>query len=52
MTELEERYGCRIGSKEDIYTMLYDSPVYYDRFLDRLYASESLYDREVAETEV
>lgn len=52
MTELEERYGCRIGSKEDIYKMLYDSPVYYDRFLDRLYASESLYDREVAETEV
>ena len=52
MRELSDRYGCRIDTKEDIYTKLYGSPVYYDRFLDRLYANEGLYDREVAETEV
>lgn len=47
MNELTERYGLVIEARGDIMTRLYSSDVYYDKYLDRYYASESLYFHEL-----
>jgi hypothetical protein len=36
-----------VEARGDIMTRLYNSDVYYDKYLDRYYASESLYFHEL-----
>lgn len=50
MTELKERYGCEISEKYDITYRLKNTQVYHDKILDRLYASEEAYYRDLEET--
>ena len=51
MTEMEETYGCRIPDRIDVIYKVKGSDVYYDKYLDRLYANEELYNRELDEAE-
>ena len=51
MTELEKKYGCKVSEKHDLIYKVYGTNVYYDEYLDRLYASKSLFDRELYEME-
>ena len=47
--ELKEKYGCDIPNTWVIQERLHDTPVYYDKILNRLYANEELYVRELDE---
>lgn len=47
--DLKNRYSFVTAERVDIMTKLLNSDVYYDRYLDRYYASESLYLRELDE---
>lgn len=49
MNELSDRYGFVFEDRYDISQKLVNSEVYYDKYLDRYYASESLYFRELDE---
>lgn len=49
MTELEERYDCKINEKSDITYRLKNTPIYHDKILDRLYANTDLYYRDLEE---
>lgn len=51
MSELEDVYGCQIKDKSDITYKVQGTEVYYDRFLDRLYANADLYYRELDDME-
>ena len=43
MTELTEKYGCKVSERSDVIYKIQDTEVYYDRILDRLYANKNLY---------
>lgn len=43
MSELTDRYGCKIVEKSNITYRVHDTEVYYDTILDRLYANKDLY---------
>ena len=47
MTEMVEKYGCKISDRLDLIYKLNGSDVYYDRYRDWLYASKGIFDREV-----
>lgn len=49
--ELENKYGCSFHDHLDPVYKVEGTPVYYDHFLDRLYATEELYNREIEEQE-
>ena len=51
VTELEERYGCRISDRLDLIYKVSGTEIYYDSILDRLYADEDTYYRELDETD-
>ena len=51
MTELTETYGCVVPEKWDIIYRFDNTDIYHDKYLDRLYANEELYYRELDETE-
>ena len=51
MTEMEETYGCRVPDRLDIIYKVKETDVFYDEFLDRLYANTSIFNRELDETE-
>lgn len=51
MTEMTETYGCRNLSRSDLISKVKGTDVYYDEYLDRLYANEGLYSRELDEME-
>lgn len=43
MTELTEKYGCKVYERTDVTYKVQGTEVYYDRILDRLYANKNLY---------
>lgn len=49
MTELEERYDCKVDEKSDITYRLKNTIVYYDSILERFYANTELYYRDLEE---
>ena len=51
MTEMEETYGCRNTDRLDIIYKVKGTDVYYDGFLDRLYANTGIFYRELDATE-
>ena len=51
LTELTDRYGCKISEHMDVVYKIQGTEIYYDRILDRLYASYDVYDRELDRTE-
>ena len=51
MTEMEETYGCRITDRSDLIYKVEGTDVYYDKYMDRLYANTGVYNRELDETE-
>ena len=50
--ELESVYGCTVRDRLDLVYKLKGTEIYYDSYLDRLYADAMLYERELEETEV
>lgn len=51
MTLMEETYGCKIADRLDLVYKLDGTDVYYDQYLDRLYANIGVFNRELDETE-
>ena len=51
MSELTDRYGCKISEHMDVVYKIQGTEIYYDRILDRLYANYDVYDRELDRTE-
>lgn len=51
MSELTDKFGCRISDKWEVIYKIQDTEVYYDRILDRLYANKDLYYDEFEEDE-
>ena len=51
MTELTDRYGCKVSDHMDVVYKIQGTEIYYDRILDRLYASYDVYERELDRTE-
>ena len=47
MTELTDRYGCNVSDKWSVIEKLYDTEVYHDKVLDRLYANMELYYKDL-----
>ena len=47
MTELTDRFGCRISDRFDLICKVQGTEIYYDKFLDRLYANADTYYREL-----
>ena len=43
MTELTEKYGCKVSERTDVIYKVQHTEVYYDSILDRLYANKNLY---------
>ena len=51
MSELTDKFGCRISDKWEVIYKIQDTEVYYDKILDRLYANKDLYYDEFEEDE-
>ena len=51
MTEMEETYGCRIPDRLDLVYKLGGTNVYYDKYMDRLYANSEILNRELDDAE-
>ena len=51
MSEMEEIYGCRIPDRLDLIYKVDGTDIYYDKYLDRLYANTGVFNRELDETE-
>ena len=49
MSELEGSFGCEISEKSQITSTLQGTEIFYDGILERLYANEELYYREIDE---
>lgn len=49
MRELNEVYGCDVHEKTDVYYKVMNTEVYYDRILERFYANEDWYYKELEE---
>ena len=48
---MTERYGCVVKDKLDLVYKVHDTEIYYDRILDRFYANEACYLRDLDRTE-
>ena len=51
VTELEATYGCRVPDRLDVVYKVKGTEIYYDSFLDRLYANIGVFNRELDATE-
>ena len=51
MTLMTEEYGCRITERTDLIYKVYNTDIYYDKYLERFYATAELYYRELDEME-
>lgn len=51
ITELIDRYGCKISDYLDVIYKVQGTEIYYDKILDRLYANYDVYNRELDRTE-
>lgn len=49
ITELTERFGCKVSERFDVIHKVHGTEIYYDRILDRLYANADMYYRELDE---
>lgn len=49
MSELTDKYGCRVSEKSDLLYKVQDTEIFYDRILERLYANKEMYYRELEE---
>ena len=47
MTEMEEVYGCKIPERLALIYKVGETDVYYDKYLDRLYANADIFNREL-----
>jgi acyl carrier protein len=47
MSEVEETYGCRVPDRLDLIYKVHGTDVYYDRYMDRMYANRGLFEREL-----
>ncbi len=47
MSEMEEIYGCQISDRYDLIYKVSGTDIYYDRYLDRLYANIDIFNREL-----
>ncbi len=47
---MKDKYGCLVKEKYEITEKIKDSEIFYDSYLDRLYASEDLYFDELEHT--
>ena len=45
--EMEEKYGCRIQDRWDIIYKVAGTAVHYDKYTDRLYANNEIFNREL-----
>ena len=43
LDELTDKFGCRVNGRSDITAKIHDTPVYYDKVLDRLFADKDMY---------
>ena len=51
VAELTDRFGCSVPDRWDVIYRVQGTEIYYDKILDRLYASADIYYRELDETE-
>ena len=51
MTELTNRYGCPSVDRRDVIDKVKGTVIYFDKILERFYASYSVYDRELDRAE-
>jgi len=51
MTEMEETYGCRIPDRLDLIYKVAGTNIYYDKYMDRLYANTGIFNQELDATE-
>ena len=51
ITELTEKYGCNQVDKSDLIYKAQSTGAYYDKYLERFYANENLYYRELEDAE-
>ncbi len=51
MTEMEDKYGCRISDRLDLVYKISGTKVCYDKYMDRLYANAEILNRELDESE-
>lgn len=51
MNELESTYGCNNMEKTDLIYKVQGTEIYYDNYLERFYANENLYYRELDESD-
>ena len=51
ITELSERFGCKITEHMDVVYKVQGTEIYYDKILDRLYRNYDVYDHELDEME-
>ncbi len=49
MSEMSDRFGCRIDDKWDVIYKVSGSEIYHDDFLDKLYVNKDAYYRELEE---
>lgn len=47
MNELNDKYGCRISDKSHMLYKVHGTEVYYNEFLDKLYANKDVYYNEL-----
>ena len=47
LSEVNDKYGCKVTDKSDLHYKTSNSDIYYDKVLDRFYASRKLYDEEL-----
>ena len=47
MAEMEETYGCQISDRLDLVYKVGGTNIYYDKYMDRLYANNGIYNREL-----
>lgn len=51
ITELSERFGCKVTEHMDVVYKVQGTEIYYDKILDRLYRNYDVYDHELDEME-
>lgn len=49
MSELTDKFGCRVSERTDVIYKVQDTEVYYDKILYRLYANKDIYYKEIEE---
>ena len=51
MSEMTNKYGCKIKDKSDVLYKIQGTEIYYDKILDRLYANAEMYYQELENME-